>query len=158
MPNVPTQPEQLPQQRIYLVDSLPLKPEGEIIHLDHEEGHPLVAKRMNPKAKYLCQVEWSWTPINNRITAYYLNRGRQHWVLWASFFDDNVIPWSWSKSPVAFMERRDVTEKQAAVYLLMESWRYEFEQWGLECYHWINEADALSVGEIKNISDSVWDS
>ena len=156
MPNIPLKPEDLPQQRIYSIDPLPDKPDSQITLVEYGDSPPFIAKKMNKNARYLCQVEWSWSPMHSRISAYHLTRGRQFWVLWESSFDENDNPGGWSDYPVAFIPLKAVSEEQASVYLLMERWQFEQTDYALECFHWINESECLTVSEIKAISMVVW--
>ena len=103
---------------------------------------------------YLAQVEWAWSPMNNRLDAYYLHKGRTHWSLWSRYWDDN---WGkWSDMAIGCVPRRGVSEHQAAVYLLMEFWRDEASENSLDKFHWINETEYLEVGDLSAIVREVW--
>ena len=84
-PKIPMLPSELPQQRIHEVVELPVRPEP----FDSKVGLWDYSSDMVPKHRprnpiYLCQVEWAWTPMHNRVAAYHLHRGRTHWSLWWS--------------------------------------------------------------------------
>jgi hypothetical protein len=154
-PRIPMSPEQLPQQRIHEVVELPNRP----VPFDCLAGYGVVPADVLPKSNprspiYLAQAEWAWSPMHNRVVAYYLHRGRTHWVLWSRYFDDNWWRWSWAA--VACVHKRGLLEHQAAVHLLIEFWKTEAEESGVDQFHWINESDGLSVAELMAIAREVW--
>ena len=105
-------------------------------------------------ALYLCQVEWAWSPAHNRLDAYYLHRGLTHWVLWSKYWDDNWM--KWEQVAVGCVPHRGVTQKQAAVYLLLEFWAFDAKESDVDHYHWINEGAYLSVADLMSIAREVW--
>jgi hypothetical protein len=154
-PTIPMVPEALPQQRIHEVITLPSKPEP----FSCTVGYGQFPKGSLPSGTpsemtYLAQVEWAWSPMNNRLDAYYLHRGRTHWSLWSRYWDDN---WGqWSDMAIGCVPRRGVTEPQAAVYLLLEFWTGEVTGNSLDEFHWINETEYLSVADLAAIAREVW--
>ena len=73
-------------------------------------------KSMGRNASYLCQLEWAWSPVHMRLDAYYISRGRTHWILWKKFYDDN---WDkWEDFPKARCARKKLGERDAAMLLL----------------------------------------
>ena len=54
------------------------------------------------------------------------------------------------------MPVKGVSQKQAAVHLILAFWEYERGYMSLDRYHWINCAEALSVSEIQSIANVVW--
>jgi hypothetical protein len=44
-------------------------------------------------ATFLCTLEWTWTPANERQESYYLTASRKHWNLWIKRYDDNYGRW-----------------------------------------------------------------
>lgn len=154
-PSIPMLPSELPQQRIHEVVELPERPKpfrSKVGLWNYPSKR--VPKDRPRKPIYLCQVEWAWTPMNNRIAAYHLHRGRTHWSLWWSYWDDNE--WGWGWIAVGCVHRRGVSEKQAAVYLLHDYWLDSMEDEGLDHFHWINEEQYLSVAEVMAIAKGVW--
>ena len=147
-PNIPMTPEQLPQQRVYEVKKLPQRPEP--FPCTVEVPQEAVPKKGPHIATYLGQVEWAWSPMNNSLECYYLHRGRKYWVLWLRHFSENWCRWEWH--PIACVHHKGISEKEAAVYLLMTAWK------NLECdkYHWINEEGFLSIAELEAIARKVW--
>ena len=154
-PHIPMSPDELPQQRIHEVITLPPRP----VPFDSTVGYGQFPKGSLPSdvpcdMTYLAQVEWAWSPMNNRIDAYYLHKGRTHWSLWSRYWDDN---WNqWSDMAIACVHRRGVSEHQAAVYLLLEFWRDETTENSLDKFHWINETEYLEVGDLAAIVREVW--
>ena len=120
---------------------------------DYPPGSAPKNQPRNPT--YLCQVEWAWSPVHNRLDAYYLHRGRSHWSLWSRYWDDNWGKWEWAAA--ACVHRRGVTEKQAAVYLLLELWKHEVREFDLDQFHWINEGVYITVAELMAIAREVWE-
>ena len=63
------------------------------------DGSARWLKRMDGRnTKFICKLEWSWTPFNERVESYYLHLGRTHWILWRKPFDDNWGRW---EEPIA---------------------------------------------------------
>ena len=151
-PNIPMRPEEFPQQKMYVVEGLPPIPEGcDVELLDYESEHGLagIPKKPTKKSIYLAQVEWAWSPMHNRLDAYYIHKGRTHWLLWSSTLDDQDVPWKWNDHPVACIPVKGVAEQQAAVHLLLEYWKSVSAAFAVDHYHWINETGALSVGQLQ---------
>jgi hypothetical protein len=155
-PHIPMPPKELPQQRIHEVVGLPVRP----AEFNCDVGYGASPKGGLPKTGlansiYLCQVEWAWSPAHNRLDAYYLHRGRAHWSLWSKYWDDNWM--RWNQVAIGCVPRRGVTQKQAAVYLLLESWALYAKENGVDQFHWINENHYLSIAELAAIAREVWD-
>ena len=155
-PKIPMSPTELPQQRIHEVVGLPERPKP----FNCLAGYGVVPKDVLPEGDppsptYLAQVEWAWTPSHNRLDAYYLDKRRSHWVLWSRYwnFDQSDLNWM----PVACVGRKGVNQRQAAVHLLIEFWKFDAEENKLDEYHWINEDGYLSVADLEAIARYVWD-
>ena len=103
---------------------------------------------------YLAQTEWAWSPYHNRLDAYHLHRGRRHWILWNNYWDFNWSKWEWE--PVGSVGRQEATERQAAVYLLVEFRKEEARESDVDQFHWINEGAYLSVADLMLIARAVW--
>lgn len=159
-PHVPLGPNELPRQRLYEVVDIPSPPTvGQIELLNYEQPHTFDGIPQNPTENSvdLCQVEWAWSPMHNRLDAYCLHRGRTHWLLWMGHHnDEDWMNWHWEWYPAAAMPLKQASFKQAAVYLLMEQWRRETEWALIDRFHWINEEGALTVSEIQAIANIVW--
>jgi hypothetical protein len=154
-PIIPKSPDQLPQQRIVAVANLQDRPapfDAAVGWASKPKGLRLPNGPSNPA--YLGQVEWSWSPMNSRIDAYYLSRSRMHWILWIYFFDDYEGVWEWVA--VGNVPRKQASQKQAAVHLLVDYWRLEKVESELDHCHQINQADFLSVSEWRTIARLVW--
>ena len=154
-PKIPMLPSQLPQQRIHEVVDLPERP----VPFDCLVGYGAVPDNIIPKGgprspTYLAQVEWAWSPMHNRLDAYYLHRGRSHWILWSRYWDDNWGKWEWAAA--ACVRKKGVSENEAAVHLLIEFWKEEAEENHVDHYHWINESGFLSIAELAAIAREVW--
>lgn len=158
VPKIPMRPEELPQQRITLVASLPPRPAGFV----GKRGPPesvLPPAKMPRSAKYIGQVEWAWGPNNTRLDAYYLstNRQRTHWFLWLRYYDDNWEKWD-DPQVRTYAPREGVPSEVAAAYLLLDSWAEEAQDTGSNPgpFHWINSADFLSVEQLHAVARVVW--
>jgi hypothetical protein len=154
-PKIPMSPAALPQQRIHEVVTLPERP----AKFDCEVGYGVFTKGALPKnepatSTYLCQVEWAWSPMHNRIDAYYLHRGQTHWSLWSKYWDDNED--EWGQIAVGCVPRQGVNQRQAAVFLLLEFWVNEAEESSVDEFHWINEDGYLSISDLAAIAREVW--
>ena len=156
-PKIPMSPTQLPQQRIHEVVDLPKRPDP----FDCIVGYGAVPDDIIPKqvsrcAIYLCQVEWAWSPAHNRLDSYYLNKGRTHWSLWSRYLDDNDCPWKWVWVPVGCVPLAGLDDRTAAIHLLIDFWRFDANEGGVDEFHWINEAEYLSIAELAAIAREVW--
>lgn len=61
-------PEQLPQQRVAAVITVPEKPSGLIIRQRYEQPKLLDAPKRSPRnVELICSAEWAWSPMHNRI-------------------------------------------------------------------------------------------
>ena len=115
-PSIPMSPDQLPQQRIVPVASIPARPnpfDAVIGWNEKPDGVVLANGPRNPE--YLGQVEWAWSRMNNRVDAYYISRGRSHWMLWLYSYDDNWGKWDWL--PIGYVPRKEaakMSEKQCS--------------------------------------------
>jgi hypothetical protein len=148
-------PGELPTQRIYEVVDLEPRPS----EFKSKVGFEAVPSELLPKcgprsAEYLGQVEWAWSPAHNRIDAYYLHRARRHWILWLRYWDDNWGKWDWE--PVGCVDRKGVTERQAAIHLLLDFWKEQTDEEDLDQFHWINEEGNLTVSDMTAIARAVW--
>lgn len=150
-------PEELPQQRVHEVITLPPRPsafEGQCAFITPMPS--TAAPKGSPRnATHLCSTEWA-SGGETRADAYYLNPRKTHWLLWIGFQDENSWNWKWTWSLYGYAPRRRIDETQAAIYLLMDAWRQESANWGLKRFDWINEEGLLSVADISAVSRAVW--
>jgi hypothetical protein len=154
-PEIPMSPSELPQQCILEVVTLPPRPEPFDSKVGYWDYSSDKAPKNCPRSPiYLCQVEWAWSPMHNRIDAYHLHRGRTHWSLWSKYWDDNWGQWNWIA--IGCVHRQGVEEKQAAVHLLLDFWKGQAEEEDLDHFHWINEDAYLSVAEVMAIARNTW--
>ena len=157
-PTLPMRPEELPQQRVHIVVDLPPRPGSFKGRWDWEQGIPVNKHPGDSpaKAEYLATVEWSWSPANSRIDAYYLSSHDRYWLLWKRYFDDWSDEWAWVWSVYAYGPQKNVTARQAAVYLLVDAWSSDRDDECLDSFHMISETAALSVSDLEAISRVVW--
>jgi len=152
-------PEDLPQQRLYEVKPLPdfeaLPPP--VIEVVGSEGIPM---RKPSSATFLCQAEWSWSPIHHRLENYHvsLNTKRDKWLLWVSYYNDWERPWKWETyQEVYSIDRSVVMEKSAAsLQLLWKYWSDARDDEYIEEFHWIGAEGSLVVKDLQAIAGSVW--
>jgi hypothetical protein len=151
-------PEQLPQQRLYLVQDAvdpACFPSPELGHC----GINGVPRRIPRAAKFICQAEWSWSPMNSRLENYHisLDSRRHRWVFWVSWFNDYDVRWRWVPSgEVLTLPRQGITRVQATQVMLIAYWRSQLEAEGVEQFHWLGETHFLSVGQIMAAASLVW--
>mgnify|MGYP001201834585 FL=1 len=156
---IPMSPAELPQQKLYEVKALPKWPVGCGVMLlggQVENTLPGIPNTPNKESIPLAQVEWSWSPMNARVDAYELHKGKEHWLLWCGGPDDNASTYISNWYAVACMPIKDISQEDAAKFLLLAYWETEYVDRSLDRYHWINRADALSVSDIQSIANEVW--
>lgn len=153
--HVPMSPSELPQQRLYAVETLPPIDERPPIEIHGYDGRDS-PKTIHRNSQLIAQAEWAWGPMNNRIYAYWLHPGRSRWHLWLAALDDNSVPWRWERILVASCPRRNVSDELAAVSLMVAFWMWDVQTENLDPYHWLNQTGLLSVGQINAIRDEVW--
>lgn len=120
-----------------------------------DEKPPGVRYPRGPNSpEYLGQVEWAWSPMHDSIDAYYLHKGRLHWVLWFYWYDDEWEKWEWTS--VGYVRRVQVSRREAAIHLLIDWWRFEKSERNLDHFHWTNETGYLRAGEWRMAGLSVW--
>jgi hypothetical protein len=148
-------PTELPQQRLYLVKGVPARPEGWVATLG-EPQDAAVPAAMPRSSRLVGQVEWAWSPMHSRLDAYYLSmdRARTRWLLWCRYYDDNWSRWE-AGSIIAHGPRARLPPKAAAQLLLAAFWTAECRN-GTDRFHWVNEDELLSAGEMKEIADVAW--
>lgn len=153
-PIIPMSPEQLPQQRIVPVADLAERPDPFDAVVGWDEKPAGVELPNGPRnADYLGQVEWTWSPMHSRIDAYYISRGRTHWLLWIYSYDDDD-GWTWLA--IGHAPRSQASRMQAAIHLMVDFWRMEKHKAELDHYHWINEHGDLGASEWRTIALLVW--
>ena len=85
---LPGFPDDLPQQRISEVVTLPDQPEGLEVRVELLESYPHYPVRTPRKVLFLGGVEWARSPANSRRDSYYLYSKPEHWMLWDHLLDD----------------------------------------------------------------------
>lgn len=155
-PRIPMLPEELPQQRLYLVKGVPTAPSGWACSLGRS-ALALAPKTMPRSARYLGQVEWAWSPRHMRSDAYHLSMCSRHrfWVLWVKGYDDNWDRWT-DPSAAAAGPRCSVPRWVAARLLLHDYWAAE-RAVGLDRFHWVAEEGTLDAGDLKALAAAVWE-
>ena len=153
---LPGFPDDLPQQRISEVVTLPDKPEGLEVRVEFLESYPHYPVRTPRKVLFLGGVEWAWSPANSRRDNYYLNPKPKHWLLWDHWLDDQVRPWRWNWNILAWAPRVRGNEKSIAMHMLKHIWEVDRRQHLIDQFHWINSTGALSIAELQSIAREVW--
>ena len=153
---LPGFPDDLPQQRISEVVTLPEKPEGLEVRVEFLESYPHYPVRTPRKVLFLGGVEWAWSPANSRRDNYYLNPKPKHWLLWDHWLDDQVRPWRWNWNILAWAPRVRGNEKSIAMHMLKHIWEVDRRQHLIDQFHWINSTGALSVSDLQSIAREVW--
>ena len=154
-PRIPMHPAALPQQRLVMLARLPERPQPFDSVIGWHEKPPGVDLPRGPrKAHCLGQLEWAWSPMHGAVNAYYLSRGRTHWILWIRSYDDNWGVWDWVA--VGHVPLRQAGFHEAAVHLMADLWRFERSESDLDHFHWINEAGELDVGTWRALGFLLW--
>jgi hypothetical protein len=125
------------------------------------EGSASLAKYMDRRTtSFLCTIEWSWSPANNRMQSYYLQRRRTHWVLWVKHHGD-VEEWLSKPIAIARCQRGEgfaQDYKAAAMILLAAVLTEEIRQYSseLDRFHAITDAGVLSTKDLQVVAETVW--
>jgi hypothetical protein len=122
------------------------------------DGSARWLKRMDRrKTEFLCTIEWSWSPVSERVESYYLQQSRAHWILWVKRYDDNSGRW---KKPVTIARcpRTGLRDgKDAAMILLAAVLAEEIRFYESDTGRFdINNDGLLSMGELDAVADAVW--
>ena len=168
---IPMRPNELPQQKVYVVTDLPqLSSSFEASCLmqfgsrgdcdDYEWSIPEadLPQRFPGAATFVAQVEWAWGPSHDRLDAYYIcsNRRRSHWFLWLRCPGNDAWVFRMNSLLYAYCPRRTMDRKTAAIQLLLHAWRYEVAESERDCFDWINDTGLLTVSELQSIARAVW--
>lgn len=153
-PRIPMLPTELPQQRLYLVKAVPIRPPGWSATI--VEPAAMDTPAMPRSARYVAQVEWAWSPMHMRIDAYYLSMDGSHrrWLLWVKHYDDNWGRWE-APSIVSYGLRAKLGAADAARLLLLDYWAVQRDD-GTDRFHWINEEGLLGTEDLNAIATFVW--
>src|SRR5262245_46865555 len=81
-------------------------------------GTAALAKRMEQTTSFVCKIEWSWSPVHERMESYYLERRDPYWILWEEPYDDNYGRWD---KPIAIARcpRKALDDKRSAAMILL---------------------------------------
>lgn len=158
MPKIPMTPDEVPQQRLVSVVSLPERPplfDGKCDYFDAmpDEARPKGSPR---NTTYLGSVEWAWGPGNSRFDSYYLNPRGKYWLLWIRWQDDNDWNKAWKWTLYAYSPKQGADDKTAAIFLLQDAWMAEAKSYDLDHYFLIDDPGLLSVAEFTGIARQVW--
>jgi hypothetical protein len=110
---------------------------------------------------FLCTLQWSWSPVNERRESYYLQRTPDHWILWLKQYDDNYEECG-KPSAVARCLRDELGEdsKSAAMTLLAAVLKEGIRQFDseLDRFHEVIDTGLLCESDLDAIGDIVWGS
>ena len=156
-PKIPMHPQDLPQQRIYLIKDVPQHPENWKSFVGYSgvgmpEDAKLKSRPRNPA--YLFQAEWSWSPAHGSLNAYWLNKGRKYLTLYSNWFDDVTQKWTWNL--VAGVPLNQASEREAAFWLVIDYARFNIANMDLDEWHMIDDVGLLTVAGLKAIARNVW--
>ena len=145
------------QQKLYEVIKLPPRPKPfdctlyEYYDKPNLAGIPEVPHPV--RSLYLFQVRWMFT-TDIRRDSFYLHTGETDYFLWLVTEDPDGYGTAFF--PAASVPIKDVSEYQAAVYLVIEFWIKEKGWLELEKFHSINVECGFSVPQIQAIAREVW--
>ncbi len=156
-PHLAMSPQALPLQRLYLVTGLPTLPKGWTTERV-ADGGAAIPSRLPGAAFYLGQVEWAWSPMHSRISAYYTSQSsdRRHWLLWIKSYDDNYCRWATAYVERSALRRGGLKPLQAAQLLLYAYWCEERDE-GVDHFHWVAEEGDLDVSDLRAVANAVWE-
>ncbi len=157
-PTLPMTPEALPQQRLVAVRELPPRPKDFAFQHEGRPRPKSLERASYPRdARFLCQVEWAWSPMHNVAHSYYVSTRRDYWLLWVRWFDDDAWPGSWRWWFEGWARRHQgVDERTAAFHLLADRWCFERDDTDRDRYHWINQEGEFSTADLSAIARVVW--
>jgi len=150
--------ERLLKQRLHLVVDLPERPAGFRGYCQWNDPMPEkdCPKGSPRKVEFVSSVEWSWSPMNSRWDGYFLNPRGKYWLLWIRYLDENEWTPKWRWELYAWVLRKGVSQKEAAVYLLADAWAAEARDSDLDRFHLINDTGLLSLPELYAVGRLVW--
>ena len=155
---IPMSPTDLPQQRLYVVPDLSDLCDNAVVEIC-EASVGGIPKKPPRGAFNIGQVEWAWSPLNNRIDNYQisLDGSQRYWLFWTLHFDDDFLTWKWIVNDDVLKVRRQGISRINAARLLLRQYWLEQERLGyLDHFHWVNDEGLLSIGELKTIAKLVW--
>lgn len=148
--------DQIPQQRIAEVKTLPPKPKGLSVKLDWVKPFRSDRPKATPrKLTFLCSVEWAWSPMHSRIDNYYLHSRGKRWLLWNHRLDEDNWGWYWDVHAYANKVKAD--EKIIALHMLRGAWLESIRHEALDHFHFIGNTGFLDVSEIQAVGRDVWE-
>jgi hypothetical protein len=154
--HVPMAPEQLPQQRIVEVVTLPPTPPDLEIVTDCRELEDFPISHDQPlTSTFLIALEWAWSPMNNRLQGFSLEAHDDYWLLWSYFVDfveNDYHPWVLT----AVSTESGLDERSAAVHLLTAALIEGKEVDYLDRYHWIADSGLITPADMREIGLRVW--
>ena len=155
--NVPMSPEQLPQQRIVEVVTLPPAPAGFEPVTDWRALEELPIDHDTPvRETFLSALEWAWSPMHNRLQGFSLEHHNSgYWLLWSYFVDfveNDEHPWVLS----AACRQEGLDERTAALHLLIATLTEGKDVEELDHYHWIADDGFVTPAEMREIGRRVW--
>ena len=78
-------------------------------------------------------------------------------MMWVGMLNDEELgKWYWKFRPALAIAKNNIDIEPAAVYMLIEYWQREAKIGAVDHYHWINEAEFLSVAQINAMAGLVW--
>jgi hypothetical protein len=155
-PRIAMTPEQLPRQRIHEVVALPPEPaDFDPVVCYGSDALSIFPKRRPSRMHYLGSTEWAWGPMNGRITAYHLHRGRNHWLLYLQDLDPNDRQFEWVVGAYAAISSKD--RRQVAIHLMIALWKDEASSCDFDHFHWVNQSGHFTVADWMAIGRAVWE-
>ena len=113
-------------------------------------------------SSHIATVYWSWSPSNDLKANYYISKSNSgnHWVLWFVYDDNEEVDEGFQKSEwqsAGCVENADICERAAAIYLLLELWKWEATgDSELDRFHEVDSVTLISIEELDEIADVVW--
>lgn len=111
-------------------------------------------------ADYLGRVEWAWSPMNNRVDAFWITKPwktKDIWVLWYGSPDDNSWDedaWIYAVAAVAKQKFHDAVS--AARTMVAARWVADLEELRHGSFHLIYDVDLFEETDFEQIASVVF--
>lgn len=113
-------------------------------------------QRPPAEADYVGRVEWAWTPMHNRVDAFWIQKpwkSKDIWVLWYGSPDDNSWyedGWIYAVAAVARQKFQDAVS--AARTMVTARWVADLEELRYGSYHLVYDLDLFVETDFEQIA------
>ena len=118
------------------------------------KAQEIIPSNVRDHSAFLCQTDWPWSQKSDCLNSYSLYEGKIEWSLWSNYWDQRIK--NWQDVCIGTVNRRGVNQKQAAIYLLLEFWKYDAVENNTSEFHWVNQEGYLIGPELDAIAREIW--